>query len=89
MAKIVGRPSVTLDIQLQLTEQEAAALDAIVGYGVEPFLDVFYEKLGKAYLQPYEAGLRSLFNSVRNGEGNLSRFLMQAKKARAIFTENR
>lgn len=47
-----------------LSEVELRALDALVGYGIEPFLKVFYEKLGKHYLQPHEEGLRALFKNI-------------------------
>lgn len=58
----------TLDVRATLTvnEAELRALDALVGYGTDPFLKVFYEKLGRAYLEKHEAGLRSLFESVRS-----------------------
>lgn len=61
MAKIEGRPKVTMTVSIALTEEEACALDALAGYGVDEFLRIFYEKMGRAYLQPHEAGLRSLF----------------------------
>jgi hypothetical protein len=52
-------------INIELTESEAKALDAIAGYGSNVFLDVFYRKLGKHYLKPHENGLISLFDKVR------------------------
>lgn len=59
---------------LTLNEVELRALDALVGYGVEPFLKVFYEKMGEAYMKPHEAGLRSLFSAIRaNVPGQLQR----------------
>lgn len=90
MAKVIGYGKVTGEVTLVLTEEEAGALDALVGYGFEPFRDAFYEKLGKeklgkAYLQPYEKGLKSLFETVRSGEGSVSHFLQQLKLARAVF----
>lgn len=85
MAKIDCRPNISAFITLRLSEAEAAALDAIVGYGVDPFLKVFYEQLGKSYLQDHEAGLRSLFESVRTGEASVQSFLNKAKDARAVF----
>lgn len=45
-------------------ESELRALDAMTGYGVEAFLKVFYEKLGKSYMQPHEQGLRDLFAAI-------------------------
>ena len=49
---------------LDLTESEARALDALVGYGIEPFLKVFYKEMGASYMRPHESGLRALFESV-------------------------
>jgi hypothetical protein len=49
---------------LTLTEQELGALDALAGYGVEGFLTAFYTTMGRSYLQPYEKGLRSLFETI-------------------------
>jgi len=85
MATIGCRPTVRATITLELNEVEAAALDALVGYGVEEFLRVFYEHMGRAYLQPYESGLRSLFDSVRSGEASVENFLHKAREARQVF----
>ncbi len=85
MAKIEGRPTVKMEVCLRLTEAEAGALDALVGYGIDPFLEVFY-KLGRAYMEPYEDGLRSLFESVRAGEGSVRGLLERASDAREVFT---
>lgn len=50
---------------MTINEDEMGALDALIGYGIDPFLAVFYEKLGKAYMEPHEAGLRSLFKTIK------------------------
>ena len=57
--------SVTVCGTLELDEEELRALDALAGYGIKPFLEVFYKSLGKAYLQPHEDGLRRLFETIR------------------------
>jgi len=49
---------------IELTESETRALEALAGYGVDSFLSVFYEKMGKHYLEPHEKGLRSLFKNI-------------------------
>lgn len=85
MAKLEGRAGLSLTVAMVLTEQEAGALDALAGYGVDGFLEVFYTKMGKAYLQPYEAGLRSLFDSVQNGPASVRGLLNRARKARQVF----
>jgi hypothetical protein len=56
---------VQLQVSLTLDEEELRALDAIAGYGADEFLKVFYDMLGRAYLEPYERGVRRLFEAVR------------------------
>lgn len=65
MATILGRPKIELQVTIALGEEEARALDALVGYGDDSFVKVFYEKLGEHYMKPHEAGLRLLFKSIR------------------------
>lgn len=59
------RPIVTVEATMTLDEGELGALDALVGYGTDAFLKVFYEKMGEAYLKPHEKSLRSLFEKIR------------------------
>ena len=54
-AKATGK--VEFSITLTLTVNEARALQAIAGYGTKAFLEVFYAKMGKYYLQPTETDL--------------------------------
>lgn len=51
---------------LELTEGEASALEAICGYGPEEFKQWFYRTCGKAYLQPHEKHIDSLFQKARS-----------------------
>lgn len=85
MATIQGRAKISGTVTIELSEQEAAALDALVGYGSAQFLAAFYKHLGEAYLKPYEAGLLSLFDSVRAGPGSVSYFLRQLRESRKVF----
>lgn len=85
MAQIDGRANIEATVTIALSESEAAALDALAGYGAEAFLAVFYEKLGKAYMRPHEAGLRSLFASVHGGACSVEHVLRRAKDARDVF----
>lgn len=62
--RVGTRLSVNFEAVLHLTEPEIRAMDALVGYGIEPFLEVFYEKLGKAYMRDHEGGLRAFFESI-------------------------
>ncbi|CDN60000.1 hypothetical protein I35_1477 [Burkholderia cenocepacia H111] len=63
-------------------ESELRALDALTCYGIDSFLEVFYAKLGKAYLQPHEAGLRELFSSINT---QVPTILRRADAAREAF----
>lgn len=67
MSKIDAKAKVdvSFSINFNLTIGEAKALDAIVGYGVEPFLEVFYRSMGRAYLQPHESEMKKLFERVK------------------------
>lgn len=85
MAKVIGYGEIKGEVTLVLTEEEAKALDALVGYGPREFLAVFYKHLGKAYLEPHERGLKSLFESVRTGDGSVSNFLKRIHEARKVF----
>jgi len=80
--KIQGRPAIDLDIIIRLNEQEARFLDALVGYGWEGFIKVFREKLGKAYIEPYEKAGKELFETIRN---ELPSILHDIDKARSTF----
>lgn len=57
--------NINFRVNLELNEPEARALEAMIGYGFESFKKVFYEKLGKSYMEPHEPGLKSLFESIR------------------------
>jgi hypothetical protein len=67
MEKIIGnaKAQVEFTVTLVLTDKEAKALIAIVGYGADEFLKGFYEKLGKSYLQPYEVDVKNLFHTIK------------------------
>lgn len=64
MRHLTQMPRVDLDVNLKLTMAEVQALEALAGYGIDGFLKVFYEQMGKHYLQPHEQGLRSLFKAI-------------------------
>jgi hypothetical protein len=65
MAVIVQKARLGVSATMEFNEVELRALDALVGYGIEGFLPVFYEKMGSHYLRPHEAGLRLIFETVR------------------------
>ena len=84
MAKIEERPTVQVEGYFVLSEAEMRALDALTGYGIEPFLETFYEKMGRHYLSPHEHGLRDLFKTVR---GKVPGILRRADIARKAFND--
>ncbi|HTJ77690.1 MAG TPA: hypothetical protein VL357_01720 [Rariglobus sp.] len=83
MAKITQQPQIKLEITFTVNEAEARALDALVGYGSEGFLKMFYEHLGSHYMKPNEAGLISLFESIRR---DVPPILSRTDDARKVFS---
>lgn len=51
--------------EIELTLDEARALEAITTYGAKSFLEGYYKQLGKSYLQPHEKGVKSLFETIK------------------------
>ncbi len=82
MAKITQNPKVDLTVTFTITESEARALDALVGYDFDSFVNVFYEKMGKHYMKPHEDGLREFFKSVRDF---MPPILHRTNDAREVF----
>lgn len=82
MAQICNSTDINLKVTFVVNEAEARALDALVGYGDDAFVKVFYEKLGQAYMAPNEAGLRSFFKSIRS---EMPGILTRLDKARESF----
>jgi hypothetical protein len=56
--------TVSFSATITLSEVEVRALDAMIGYGADAFIKVFYDKLGQGYMRDHEAGLRSFFVAV-------------------------
>ena len=81
MAAIAGKAIVAMTVSIDLTEPEARALDAMVGYGDDAFINAFYEHLGKAYMKDHEIGLRTFLKSVRDFMPNVIRKADAARKA--------
>lgn len=69
---------------LRLSEPEIRALDALAGYSWEGFLATFYEKMGKAYLEPHAGALKSLFQTIN---ATCQPALAAVDKARRDLTE--
>ena len=64
----VSKPKLDFKINLELTIDEAKALHAISLYESKKFLEFFYEKLGRHYLEPHEKGLVVLFTECHKLE---------------------
>lgn len=73
-------------IIIELTEEEARALNAIRTYGVEAFLECFYKNLGRSALQPHEQGLSSLFYTI---ESELPKHLNKIDDVRDVWKGNK
>jgi hypothetical protein len=79
--KILSKVEMSFDVLLKLSEEEARALEAIVGYGPDQFVKWFYKNLGKHYLKPHEDAMRSLFSTVRQELGFRLHDINEVKKA--------
>lgn len=86
MAQITPRAKIEVTATFEFSEHELRALDALIGYGTDPFLEVFYKHLGRAYMQPNEDGLRSLFKSIADQLGGI---LRRTEDARRVFNGER
>lgn len=82
MKRFIQQPYVETRATIELSEVEMRALEALIGYGVQPFLDVFYQHMGKHYLRPHEAGIRSLFKAIGS---DIPDVLRRADAARQAF----
>ena len=82
MATITTAASVSLRFNFSISEEEARALDALAGYGDDAFIAAFYEKLGKAYMEKHEAGLRQFLKDIRS---IIPSAISRLNKARACF----
>lgn len=71
-------------ITLELTESEARALNELTKYGAKAFLEVFYTHLGKSGLQPFENGVKALFNTAST---QLPQHFNRIDKTRKVFTD--
>lgn len=80
-SKLTQVPRIDLHVDIRLSEAEIRALDALAGYGTDAFLKVFYAQMGQHYMQPHEAGLRSLFEAIRRDLAPILRRQDAARKA--------
>lgn len=76
------KTEIKANIFLELTEEEAGALQAICGYGPKIFIEWFHRTHGKYYLEPYKGHLTSLFEKARK----LSYAIEQLNKAKKVIS---
>lgn len=62
--KTRGNLTIDYSVTINLNESEIRALDAFAGYGLKPFLELFYKHMGEHYLKPHENGLKTLFAKI-------------------------
>lgn len=82
MAAVTLKPTLRVEVHFVVEEVEARALDAMAGYGDDAFVSAFYERLGKAYMEKHEHGLRSFLDSIRK---QMPMVLGQIDSARNAF----
>lgn len=81
MAKATPAATIELTLSVTLTEAEVRAFDALMGYGTDQFLEFFYKDMGTHYMKPNEAGLRSLFATMKPQCHNAIARVTAARKA--------
>lgn len=74
------KATVEFKVNIELTENEARAWDAIVGYGWGPFIKVFKEHLGTHYIKNYEKSAENMFIHTRSSIGSQLHNIDAAKK---------
>lgn len=82
MAKLTENPTVGITVTFVCDEEELRALDALAGYGDDAFIKAFYERLGKAYMERHEQGLRRFLSTIREFSPSI---LSRTNNARAVF----
>lgn len=82
MEKVNSTSQFDIQVILKLSEKEARALHGITSYGSKQFLKCFYEHLGKAYLEEYESGIESLFETIKQ---ELPQHLSRADDVRSVW----
>jgi hypothetical protein len=82
--KVKTTATVQFGAHIKLTETEIRALDALVGYGDDAFLNVFGGKLGHTYMRDHADGLKAFFASVR---GQVLPALAVIDQARKLLAE--
>ncbi len=82
MADINAQARLEVTVTFRISEEEARALDGLVGYGDDAFIEHFKKNLGTHYIRDHEEGLRSFFKSIR---GAMPGILHRTDAARKAF----
>lgn len=85
MKTINSQASMEFHVTIKITEAEARALEALVGYGFKPFRDTFYKYMGEHYMKPHEKGLEDLFKTVST---EIKPHLHRIDRTKATFKSN-
>ena len=85
MAKITQRATVSVEATFTCNEEECRALDALVGYNFDSFVETFKENLGSHYMEGHEDGLKEFFETIRQ---MMPGILARADTARKAFEKN-
>ena len=80
MATAKSTLRMTFELTITVDEEEARALEALIGYGDDAFLKVFY-RLGTHYMEPHEQGLRKFFATLREVVPSALSRMAEAQKA--------
>lgn len=81
---VKSAPQQQFAVHLVIPEKQARALDALTGYDIEKFLEFFYEKMGKAYMEPYEKDFRDFILACHK---HIPIHLKKFDAARELFIE--
>lgn len=81
MTRIKVLQDVKITGNITLSEEEMRAIHALTVYGVDKFINCFYDNLGTSYLKPHEKGLRSFLSTVKEMQAACS----DADEARKIL----
>lgn len=86
----IEKIATTVDVlaTISLNASEIKALDALAGHGVDNFIALFYKNMGRAYLEPHEAGLRTFLKAV-NGCAEMVRSAEECREFLALTEYSR
>lgn len=63
--KFKADTSIEFKITLEMSLDEAKALEALTKYNIKEFLEVFYKNIGTSYLKPHEKAFASFMDSIK------------------------